>query len=822
MNPAAIRSRPHRRPHWRLVGVALFALAGVITGAFVVQGTLTGRATGPSGGTGTPDAGVAVTGPTLALSLGGAGQVPPGGVLTFLATVASNGVPLVTLEASSSGSAQQWQTLATVTGNEPVTIVTGFNITDPTYGGSTTTGSRTVLVRVRDAAGGGASASLTASYSGLLPAFSDVPATSSYTQTVRELAARGVIQGYAPATCANAGYAAPCFGPADTMLRAQMAALIARALGWDQEPWPNPFSDQGSVDAALWRNVGTLNHYQVARGYGDGTYRPVAPVLKVQAISFITRAMVARGYWQQRADQPGTYPNVPLSSGVRGDLATYLYYIGAAPETAPANAWPDWDQPASRASFTLAERPVMQRPEKPVYWSLGNVTLRPTPTAVFSPPVPGPTQVPSVTPMPTPNPTAQPTTTPSPTAPATGGSNHAIVVGPGFADVSPHQLVRTGDDRLWVVVPDAGNFQIANNKLHVYRATTTGTPGAFAEQDAAHAPASVAAIITCAVAVDGADTLHIAWTDAAGAGSARYATFNTGTGQWSAPVTLDGATGYTSMTQGDEGIALALDASGAPHVVYQVGGANRTLRYTANASGAWTAPARVDDQPLSGNFSAMHPTLAFAPNGDLYLAWLTGTFNYRADGQIWVRRHDHTSQTWVAATRVGGATDVAMTTIDNGPSLLVTGDGVVHITFLNSGRSTPDSTTDQSTATTGDYVHYYTLRDAGATWQANHPGGGTQITHNPSLGPDGAGGVRIYGHGAPAPNIGGSGQNLYFFAKASNSNVWSPWTLYVSGHFDSSVSTRWAQYFQTFPGRVDIIYWADAYPNTLYAGTDGP
>jgi hypothetical protein len=34
-----------------------------------------------------------------------------------------------------------------------------------------------------------------------------------------------------------------------------------------------------------------------------------------------------------------------------------------------------------------------------------------------------------------------------------------------------------------------------------------------------------------------------------------------------------------------------------------------------------------------------------------------------------------------------------------------------------------------------------------------------QVTHNPALGPDGAGGVYLYGHGTPQPGLGGHGDN---------------------------------------------------------------
>lgn len=85
---------------------------------------------------------------------------------------------------------------------------------------------------------------------------------------VRELAARGIVRGY------DSG----AFGTADPLLRAPVAALVACGLGWDFEDWGTPFTDRGSIDANLWRNVGALAHHGVARGFGDGTYAPTATV----------------------------------------------------------------------------------------------------------------------------------------------------------------------------------------------------------------------------------------------------------------------------------------------------------------------------------------------------------------------------------------------------------------------------------------------------------------------------------------------------------------------------------------------------------------
>jgi len=173
--------------------------------------------------------------------------------------------------------------------------------------------------------------------------FSDLRADQTGEATV-QLASRGIVRGYGDGT----------YGPLDTVLRAQVAGLIVRAMGWEGESYPSTFSDQGVVDNDLWTAVRTLAHYQVAKGYGDNTYHPTDELLHIQAISVISRAMVARGYWSETTVDDGTiYPNVPVSSGHRLDLLTFVHNAGAVPDrpTNGAAIWGDWDTPASRGWF---------------------------------------------------------------------------------------------------------------------------------------------------------------------------------------------------------------------------------------------------------------------------------------------------------------------------------------------------------------------------------------------------------------------------------------------------------------------------------------
>jgi glucose/arabinose dehydrogenase len=173
-------------------------------------------------------------------------------------------------------------------------------------------------------------------------AFADVPPSDPGYEAISELAARGVIQGYGDGT----------FGPADISLRVQMAALIVRAMGWGGEAGSNPFPDRGAVDDELWRAVGILAARGVALGYEDGTYDPAGPVLHIQVVSFISRAMVERGYWAAAtADDPTIYPNVQIAARDRLDLITYVRNAGAIPDRPATANWDDWGTPASRGWF---------------------------------------------------------------------------------------------------------------------------------------------------------------------------------------------------------------------------------------------------------------------------------------------------------------------------------------------------------------------------------------------------------------------------------------------------------------------------------------
>ena len=89
--------------------------------------------------------------------------------------------------------------------------------------------------------------------------------------------------------------------------------------------------------------------------YRDGSYDPTGPVLHAQAVSFVTRAMIRKGYWTLQEDNAAYYTALPTASGHRQDAVTYHFYagniLGTAAPTDPWNGPTGYDQPSTRTYF---------------------------------------------------------------------------------------------------------------------------------------------------------------------------------------------------------------------------------------------------------------------------------------------------------------------------------------------------------------------------------------------------------------------------------------------------------------------------------------
>jgi hypothetical protein len=297
--------------------------------------------------------------------------------------------------------------------------------------------------------------------------------------------------------------------------------------------------------------------------------------------------------------------------------------------------------------------------------------------------------------------------------------------------------------------------------------------------DIAHAPSG--GVNTSASAMDGNDMIHSIWITP---GVAKYGVFNTVTGLWQGVTTLEN-TGWTNYGQGDEGAAIAVNASGVPYAVWNYIDQNGVLRLhlAIGQNAGFGTDMQVDDVNVNGG--ARHPSVGFAPNGDFIVAWIDSDGGYSTPGIVRTRVL-HANGQWDPSYSVPN--DTAGGSLDQSCSLMITSDGTRHITFLN----------------TINQVRYY--YDTGSGWVGDEQPP-YQITHDPVLGPDGAGGLYIYGHATPIPDYRGLGDGKLRFHKPAGATVWGPYNWIRDGYIDDATNARWSQFFDNHPEEVDFTWW---------------
>ncbi len=386
-----------------------------------------------------------------------------------------------------------------------------------------------------------------------------------------------------------------------------------------------------------------------------------------------------------------------------------------------------------------------------------------------------------------------------------------VAAGPGFSDVSPHQIVRTSRNVVYVSVPACISYPTCfGNSLKMQAGNKTGNPTAFSEQDAAHHPQTNAsnrdAIGTSAMAIDENDVIWVGYNTR---NEGTYAiSFDTKTNLWGKAFRMGSTSaGGGWVSQGKEGVGMAVEQNGKPHIVFSFIGTDKQKHIaTAQTQGsAWSTPVQIDDTKLASGQGALHPTVAYTPKNVMLVAWLVGNENAQynnPDGTMHVRAITSLTSAppsvEIPDTNFNGHPGYAATTIDQGPSLLVTADGVAHVSYID----------------TSDAIRYWSSNATNyASWNGSHQPA-HQLTHDPSLGPDGSGGLYIYGHGTPQGGQNGHGNNLYRMHLPAGSSTWSSFAIQITdNNLDDSVSTRWSQFYHYFPTQVDYTYWNDEYAN---------
>ena len=166
----------------------------------------------------------------------------------------------------------------------------------------------------------------------------------------------------------------------------------------------------------------------------------------------------------------------------------------------------------------------------------------------------------------------------------------------------------------------------------------------------------------------------------------------------------------------------------------------------------------------------------------LYAAWLADDGTH---GAIRVRAHRNSAWQPASAVDANVFRDQGYS-IDQGPNLLVTPDGKLHIVYIGTWELVPGS----PTGTEYGRLHHKYSGDGGATWTANDPP--TRYTHSPALATDPQGNLYVFGH-----------REYWKANRCANMLVniqpaggaWGAWKILASGCYDSSVSAKWCSTF---------------------------
>ena len=396
-------------------------------------------------------------------------------------------------------------------------------------------------------------------------------------------------------------------------------------------------------------------------------------------------------------------------------------------------------------------------------------TSTPTPADTPTPTLP-PTATPTASDTPTPTPTVpSPTTTPSPTPAATA----FFSLFAGLSDVSPHQIVRTNADRLYVFTP-----QVYSTVIRAYWAD--GLPVSAANFSGPAQVAEADYVVTVDAVYDGSTTIYVLALTRNGT-VRRYA-FDTTTNSFGAGQTL--ATNAATVTgdyAGSEGVVGAY-AGGALHVVYW-SNANHIIYYNTSTQ-------------LDSGSSAQHPAIAVAPNGSLTVAWI------QTDKSVRVRTLS--GGVWGAVEQVNTANAYTSTSggisIDQGPSLLIDSAGVRHLTYIEDWRA----------AAPYDYgrVHYVT--NGSGAWIDQYVG---VYSHNPALALSSAGQLRLIAHGYALNATCTDNADMCYMVRSGS--TWSAFQLFAANpagaSFDSSPSGN-------LPGGPIEFLFLDEIARVLYYG----
>jgi hypothetical protein len=299
--------------------------------------------------------------------------------------------------------------------------------------------------------------------------------------------------------------------------------------------------------------------------------------------------------------------------------------------------------------------------------------------------------------------------------------------------------------------------------------------------------------------LDPAGIIHVAYIDGH-SGNLYYQTFSTLRDRWGTRVVIasgaetDSGTGWPRTGQ----VALTLDVSHDPLVIFATAGSANAIRYMSRSGGTWSAPSVV-----SSGSNAMHPTIVTAVDGSIHAAWLDNSLAAHAV----LKYAKYSGGSWSTAETVASGTVLANGNDDQGPSLVTDLNSVPYVLYMDGTVSGSDN--------------YVRLRyRSGGAWIDDTPTGvggssnpnGIWYAHTPQNYFSQAGDLYVFlGHdvnmspGGYQYQVGGAGNSWssYFLLDPRNQNN----TAAGEPGLDGSASTRFDPLRDNNPNIIDLIYY---------------
>lgn len=409
--------------------------------------------------------------------------------------------------------------------------------------------------------------------------------------------------------------------------------------------------------------------------------------------------------------------------------------------------------------------------------------------------------------------TAVPSNTAEPNLPATvsppteanlQASQAVFPIGPGGADVIPHQVVRTQNDLLYIF-----SSQQSSTTLRVYHTSEPGFPDAGSDFAAPIELTESSEPISVDAVYDGSTIIHVLINTLSG--EIRDHPFDTSSNSFKESITLasDGATyAGSGLYVGTSGLSGMMDKTSILHVAYWANGDHILHRaYTYDSAANSLSPASDFMQVDEAGY-ANHPVIAISPlDNSLTVAWISENND---PAQILTRTRS-TDIAWgdieIASRDPVWTNPDNGLNIDQGPSLIVDSAGVRHMVYIQ--------LIDYSV---GDYGRIHYVTNTGSGW-VDQPL--NAFSHDPALAINDQEEIYIIGHGHPLNATCQSMDEMCISRKDGDS--WGNPSLFASppdGYsFDSSPSVKWSVVGFNRPNAIEFIFFMTPYDApTVYYG----